>query len=330
MFPVRLRDLEVFNMIMRMGGMTEAACELHVTQPAVSKTIKDMEAGLGFSLFKRAGNRLVPTSEADMLFHEVSAVFDRLKTVEKLVHELRENRYGHLVIAAGASLAHTILPPAVARFKVLHPTVGISIRCLAVPDVIEAVARKEANIGLTYSWSVDGERAEQGLAGLQSAGRRRVEIACVMRRDHALAAKEVVTSEDLDAQQVITYVEATPLGQMVVEFMGHRRISSLAPIQVSFGLTACHLARELSGVALIDPAIVTGPEFSDLTIRPFRPQVAAWFDVGIARSASYSRLAESFIDQLRHLAPEYSFSEIADEALHRAITRPHAATVKSD
>jgi DNA-binding transcriptional LysR family regulator len=276
-------------------------------------------------LFTRVGHRLIPTSEAQILFNEVSTIFDGVKAVERLVHELRENRYGHLVIAAGASLAHTILPAAVARFRMRYPTIGISIRCLAVPDVIDAVVRQEAHIGLTYNWSVDEAPINNKPDGLRSAWRRRVEIACVMRRDHSLTGKDVVTPVDLLGQQVMTYVEATPLGQLVVERMGHQHMSSLAPIQVSFGLTACHLARELAGVALIDPSMLVRPDFSDLTVRPFRPEIAAWFEVGIARSASFSRLAESFIGELRQMAPEYSFSDISDEALHRTHTIPSNA-----
>lgn len=295
---VRLRDLEVFNTVMKAGKMTEAARLLHVSQPAVSKTIKDMEAGLGINLFERTGGRLVPTTEAEILHREVSAIFNRVGIVERLVRELRDNQYGNIVIAAGPTLAHTILPVAVARFRERHPKVGVSIRCLPVPEVVEAVSRQEADFGLMYNWSADARVEAEPIAS--------VEIGCVMRIDHPLAAKSVVHAEDIPGHQIITYAESTPLGHMVKEAIGPQTNAERAPVQVSFGLTACYLAQEMNGVSLIDPAILARSAFPELTIRPFRPRISATLEVCIAYGTSYSRAAGSFIEMLKAIGPDYS------------------------
>jgi DNA-binding transcriptional LysR family regulator len=315
MTALRLRDLEVFNTVMKAGKMTEAARLLHVSQPAVSKTIKDMEAGLGIGLFERTGGRLIPTADAEILYREVSAIFNRVSIVDRLVRELRDNQYGNIVIAASPTLAHTILPVAVARFRERHPKVGVSIRCLAVPEVVNAVMRQEADFGLMYNWSADARVAAEAIAS--------IEIGCVMRVDHPLAAQRVVNAEDIPGHQIITYAESTPLGQMAKEAIGYPLDSERAPVVVSFGLTACYLVQEMNGVSLIDPAILARSAFPELTIRPFRPRIATSLEVCIAYGTSYSRAAGSFIEMLKVIGPNYSVAAPPKGALPlRASERP--------
>ncbi|MBV8836561.1 MAG: LysR family transcriptional regulator, partial [Alphaproteobacteria bacterium] len=65
------RQVEAFRAVMATGSVTLAATMMHVTQPAVSRLIRDLEFTLQLALFERRGNRLKPTAEANHLFAEV-------------------------------------------------------------------------------------------------------------------------------------------------------------------------------------------------------------------------------------------------------------------
>ena len=68
---IRFRQIEAFRSLIMTGTSVGAARELHVTQPAVSRLIADLEADLGFSLFSRIGGRLNPTTAGLRFFKSV-------------------------------------------------------------------------------------------------------------------------------------------------------------------------------------------------------------------------------------------------------------------
>nr|WP_233278980.1 LysR family transcriptional regulator [Agrobacterium radiobacter] len=78
---IQSRQLEAFRAVMLTGGMTSAANLVRITQPAISRLIRDLEEEIGISLFERTGNRLRPTREAGILFKEVSRHFKKCRDI---------------------------------------------------------------------------------------------------------------------------------------------------------------------------------------------------------------------------------------------------------
>jgi hypothetical protein len=70
-----MRELEVFRRVMELGTITAAAEVLHISQPAVSRTLQQAERRLGFPLFLRRKKRLLATAEAQSLFPETVSAF---------------------------------------------------------------------------------------------------------------------------------------------------------------------------------------------------------------------------------------------------------------
>ncbi len=86
---MRLRQIEVINAIMLTGSVSAAARLINVTQPAVSRTLQHAEIQLGFPLFQRAKNRLLPTDEALTLYPYIERLFSQLDEVQRLAINLR-------------------------------------------------------------------------------------------------------------------------------------------------------------------------------------------------------------------------------------------------
>ncbi|MDB6454195.1 helix-turn-helix domain-containing protein [Falsirhodobacter sp. 20TX0035] len=74
---ISLRLLEIFAAMMRSSTTTEAAKILHISQPAVSAGLRQLEANLGLRLFERRSRRLDPTNDAHTLYKEISPLFGR-------------------------------------------------------------------------------------------------------------------------------------------------------------------------------------------------------------------------------------------------------------
>src|ERR1700743_2258747 len=94
------RQLEAFRTVMLTGSMTIAAEALQITQPAVSRLIRDLEIVLSLRLFRREGNRLIPGAEAQVLYAEVDKFYQGIERIERVAEDLATLRTGTLRIAS--------------------------------------------------------------------------------------------------------------------------------------------------------------------------------------------------------------------------------------
>src|SRR5690242_14622678 len=80
---LELRHLKLVRAIVREGGLTRAAARLHLTQPALSHQLRELERRLGAALFLRVGRGLVPTPAGERLVRTAEAVLPEVESVER-------------------------------------------------------------------------------------------------------------------------------------------------------------------------------------------------------------------------------------------------------
>jgi DNA-binding transcriptional LysR family regulator len=122
---VRLRDLHVLLTVVQRGSMAKAAQHLSVTQPAVSKSIADLEHALGVRLLDRTPQGVEPTSYGKAFVRRGLAVFDELRQGVGEIEFMADPRVGEVRIGCPETLAATLLPPVVEQLSAQHP--GISL-----------------------------------------------------------------------------------------------------------------------------------------------------------------------------------------------------------
>ncbi len=291
---MNLRQLEVFHAIMRTGSVTAAAAELHVSQPAISAVLKHTEQRLKFKLFERIGGRLHPTPEATALLPDVNEIFGRVDTLDRLVQDMRDGMTGRLVIATSPTLVNALLPRAVARFRELRPAVTLAIRSLPTPLVVERVARREVDMGIVYG--------PVGDAGVEADLLLVSEIACAIALGHALASRPFVEAGDLHAESVISLGASTRLGQAIE---AHCHQAGVAPpenaIEASSSLTACLMASEGAGIALVDRTSALSRNFPELIFKPFRPSIPVRIELIYPRQRPRSQACNQLSQELRRV-----------------------------
>src|SRR5690625_7038545 len=89
---------------------TGAAKALNISQPAVSAAIRQLEKNLGFPLFDRMGNRIIPTAEAKILFTGSESIFLMSQALGRTVQNLKDHRLCNLRIIATPPLGRTVIP----------------------------------------------------------------------------------------------------------------------------------------------------------------------------------------------------------------------------
>ena len=130
---LRLRDLHVFFAVVQSGSMAKAAAHLHVTQPAVSRAIGELEAALSVRLFDRSPQGVEPTMYGRALLSCGSAVFDELRQGIRNIEFLADPTVGELRIGCVESLSATVLPATILRFSKEHPRVTVHVDDLTAP-----------------------------------------------------------------------------------------------------------------------------------------------------------------------------------------------------
>ena len=118
---LKLRDLNVLLTLARCGSMGQAAALLSVSQPAISKTIADMEHVLGVRLLDRSPQGVAPTIYAQALLDRGLVAFDELKQAMKHIEFLADPTSGELRIGSTIAIATGFLPAVVDRLSRNYP-----------------------------------------------------------------------------------------------------------------------------------------------------------------------------------------------------------------
>jgi DNA-binding transcriptional LysR family regulator len=297
---MRLRELEIFNALMKARTTTGAAELLAISQPAVSKALKHLEAQSGLALFKRVRGRLCPTPEAETLYRNVSNVFARLDTIDRIAQDLRDGRGGVISVAATPTLGSSLLARAVVRFRQEHPGVEIIFRSITSHDVARRVVGGEADFGTVHR-SIDR-------AGLEVEPLMQVELVCILPRHHPLAHQPAVSLHDLIPHPLISYRPGTPIGTLIASAFQAAGLTKPIDVQTSLSSTACLLTAEGTGIALTDPFAVMTSSFPTLVVRAVRPRIAVGVDLLFSRENPTSGIAMKLVEQVRATAAEMTAS----------------------
>jgi DNA-binding transcriptional LysR family regulator len=141
---IRLRDLHVFFTVTQRGSMAKAATDLGITQPAVSRTIADLEHAVGVKLLDRNPQGVEPTIYGRALLRHGCVAFDEIKQAIREIEFLANPNVGEVRIGCPESITAAILPPVIERLFQRYPGVVPIVGEVATPslDFSELRARK--------------------------------------------------------------------------------------------------------------------------------------------------------------------------------------------
>jgi DNA-binding transcriptional LysR family regulator len=132
---LKLRDLHVFDTVVRRGSMAKAAANLNVSQSAVSEVIANLEHALGVRLLDRGPQGVEPTMYGRALLKGGTAAFDDLKQSIKEIELMSDPTTGELRIGCTQSLATSILAPVIERFSLQYPRVALYVKEVVSPTL---------------------------------------------------------------------------------------------------------------------------------------------------------------------------------------------------
>jgi DNA-binding transcriptional LysR family regulator len=262
---VNLRDIDIFRAIMQAGGASGAAALLDISQPAVSRSLAQLERDAGFRLFDRIKGRLVPTREGQLFHAEVRASYAGLDRLKQRAAQIREVGEGTLNIASLSALGHGVVPRAIAAFVKRHPDVRVGYQVRTSNVVRDLVASGRADVGLAAD--------EVDTTGVLHSVFTTPRAVCVMPAAHPLARRSVIAPADLQDVPLLTLAPDDTVRHAMDKAFADACVRPRVVVETPYSLSIAILAAQGVGVGLCNPMTVADKMVRGVAVRPFEPAI---------------------------------------------------------
>ena len=193
---MELRHLKYFLATAHEGNMTRAAAACHVSQPALSRQLADLEKELGCELFVRGSRGVSLTNEGMMLRKRAQEIVELADRAEFEIRSDGAQVAGDIWVGAGESRVVSLLAKAAATLLESHPQIRLRLYSGNFDDVTERIERGLLDFGVLMGGDVGSRFDSIELPWEDRWG-------VLMRRDHPLAHRDVLTLDDLSEQRLI-------------------------------------------------------------------------------------------------------------------------------
>lgn len=146
-----INKLKVFVDAAETLNFSETAQRLHVTQPTISKYIRDLENELSILLFERSATGISLTEAGQSIMPWAQKLLSECRKFEDLASSLDEEVTGRIRIACTTAAGKYILPQLGARFRKLYPHVQISILSCTQEDALDRILDEDADLSVVSS-----------------------------------------------------------------------------------------------------------------------------------------------------------------------------------
>lgn len=224
---VNMEWYRVFYWTAKTGSLSRAAEQLYITQPAVTHTIKQLEAKLGGQLFFRMAKGVKLTTEGAVLFRYIEQAYSFIETGEKMLAEMHNLQSGEISIGASDTLCRHYLMPYLEQFHTEYPEIRIRVTNRTTPETIQLLKEGKIDFGIVHMPASDSQLDFRLSVPLQdilvggpaysSLGDTAIELEDISKYPLLLLEKGAGTREFLDEYAAAHGTKLTPeleLGSM--------------------------------------------------------------------------------------------------------------------
>lgn len=204
-----IRQLNYFNEIVKYGSFTIAAEALHITQPTISKAIKNMEEEIGEVVFVRDGKHLRLTDVGEVLLKHARPIITQF---EQLSLELADMTYlnsGKLTIGLPPMAGARFFPSVIKKFYDKYPGITISVVEAGAAKIEQAIERGELDAGVIL-WPID-----ENLYHYYPLATEKLKV--IVHTDHPLAKNKRIELEQLKQESFIMFNQEFALHDHILE-----------------------------------------------------------------------------------------------------------------
>ncbi|MCW8060802.1 LysR substrate-binding domain-containing protein [Agrobacterium tumefaciens] len=279
--------------VVEAGTVSRAADVLHISQPAASKLIQDLEADTGLQLFERESGRLVPTGRGMRLYEEVERIFGGVHQLARAVDAIRREEHGHLLIGAMPALSGPFITRVIACFKERHPDVFISIEARSSQFLTEAVLLRRLDLALVIS-------------GLEHSSVQVEQVKCppavvALPPGHRLSEKSELSPIDLKDEPFIAFASTGTMRHKVDAAFEKFGLKPNVAIEATTAPNVAELVAAGLGVTVADPLALEHVA-GRITPRPFSPVIDFDYVLIHPVRARNRHLVADFVEEIHNAA----------------------------
>jgi len=295
---MELRHLRYFVVVAEEQNATRAAARLHVSQPPLSRQIRDLEEELGVELFRRTAKSLALTEAGKIFLNEARAILLRVDQAVDTVRTVANTTRGTLHVGYAPSLTVRLLPKALMLFERANSGVRVSLHDLSSEECIQRLTAGKIDLALTVRPPASRMR---GLIFEHIASHP---LCCAVAISHPLARKNDVAIRALRNERFIVYSrEDYPeyydsLKKLFRPFGFEPQVG-----EEYDGVTGLIAAVEAGqGIAIVPSSLacMSGQRLKLLPIKPKLPP----FSVGAVTTEKGPKLAKDFVAAAKQASKE--------------------------
>lgn len=287
---MELRVLQYFLAVAREESFTGAANALHLSQPTLSRQLKDLEDELGKQLFIRGSKKITLTNEGRILKKRAEEIMSLVQKTENEITVSDEHISGDIFIGAGETVGVRYLTKAAKRVRDRYPDVHFHIISGDRSDVVERLDNGLVDFGLIFG-SVDDTKYESIRVPNNDVW------GVLMRRDSPLAEKEEIEPNDLYDKPLIVSRQADKTG--IVKRLLHRSADKLN-IVATYNLifNGALMVQDGLGYALALESITINTASGELIFRPLSNVLCEEMHILWKKDNVFSKASIKFWDEL--------------------------------
>jgi DNA-binding transcriptional LysR family regulator len=201
---MELRHLRYFTAVVQWKSYREASRRIHVAQPAISRTVADLEEELGLKLFSRAKRVAQLTLEGEVFYAEAVRTLAQAELAIETARRAARGEIGRLSIGFLGSATSAFLPELVRRFKATYPGVKLTLQELTPVQQDAAFEKGEIDIGFTRTLTSEQSRT------FSSRVLYRDPMMAVLPRSKRLKSKSVRVADLANESLVLFHRDGSP------------------------------------------------------------------------------------------------------------------------
>lgn len=292
---MEIRVLRYFLAIAREGSITNAANFLHVTQPTLSRQIRDLEEELGQKLFTRSSHHMTLTAEGIILRKRAEEIVSMVDKTEAEFNSMENVVSGDIYIGGGETDAMKLVAQIACELRMNYPGIHYHLYSGNSEDVTERLDKGLLDFGILIQPADISKYDYINIPAKDTWG-------VAMRRDSPLAVKEVIRKEDLLNVPLICsrqVISGERRGNEFSEWFGED--FEKLDIVTTFNLVynAAIMVEAGVGYAVTIDKIANTTGNSNLCFRPLEPRLDSGLDIIWKKYQVFSSAAELFLNKLR-------------------------------
>lgn len=295
---MNLHQLRVFCEVAEASNFSAAAEKLHLTQPAVTLQIKNLEDYYDLKFFERIGKKVLLTEEGKVLFDIATQILNLSRQAEETIADLKELSRGTLRIATSYSFADYYLPSLLKAFHEKYPKISIRVSAGNTSQIIEDTLLHKNDVAfVAYHPGNHKLMVREFVSDILMA---------VIPNKHKLAGRESITLNELNREPLLLREPGSSKRRMVDETFRKKRISPLIIMESASTSAIKKMVENGAGIAILSSQVVKKDvEAKAFKALPFTEvEMAHKFYLIYHKDKYFSRALKAFVDMAMELAQE--------------------------